>query len=286
MPPELTISTEQRPAGRLAALLSRCYGIALVSFKEKLVYRFEFAAAFVTTVLTAALQFYLWTAVAAGAPDLPLSHASLTTYVMLGQVFSFTRVGAVQRRVLYRVSGGIQSGGIATDLVRPVDYQVLQLCDSLGLFLAELLLTSTPAYAIALLLFDLAPPASFEAALGFAASLCCGFLLSFAFNFLLMMASFWTYSVRGVMRGQKAVLDLFGGALIPLALFPDWLRAIALALPFQGLAYTPLSIYIGAIRGNAIWWALLVQLVWALGLLVLTRLVWLHGARRIVIQGG
>lgn len=286
MQSDLALPAGPRRTAELRAILSRYYGIALASFKEKLVYRFEFVAALMSSVLTAALQYYLWTAVAASAVDLPIARESLITYVVLGQVFSFTRVGAVQRRILYRVSGGIQSGGIATDLTRPVDYQVLQFCEALGLFLAELLLTSTPAYAVVLLLFEVKPPASVEAVLGFAASLCCGFLLAFAFNFLLMMASFWTYSVRGVMRGQKAVLDLFGGALVPLALFPDWLRGIALALPFQGLAYTPLSIYIGAIHGTAIWSALTVQVIWSIALILLTRLIWLRGARRIIIQGG
>jgi ABC-2 type transport system permease protein len=279
-------ATFVRPsASGLRAALSRYYGIALASFKEKLVYRFEFVSALLASLMTAALQYYLWTAIEAGAVG-PVAGGSLVTYVVLGQVFSFTRVGAVQRRVLYRVSGGIASGGIATDLARPVDYQVLQFGESLGLFVAETLLNSLPAYALTLLLFRIEPPASAEAALGFAASLLAGFLLSFSFNFLLMLASFWTYSVRGIMRAQKAVLDLFGGALVPLSLFPEWLRAAALALPFQGLAYTPLSIYTGAIQGDDIWRALLVQLAWAAALIGLTRLIWLRGYRRIVIQGG
>jgi ABC-2 type transport system permease protein len=271
---------------RLRAALSRHYGIALASFKEKLVYRFEFFTALLASTLTAALQFYLWSAVEASGAGLAMPREALMTYVVLGQVFSFTRVGAVQRRVLYRVSDGVTSGGIATDLVRPVDYQALQFGESLGLFLAEMLLTNLPAYGIALLVFGIAPPASGAAALGFAASLCAGFLLAFAFNFLLVLASFWTYSVRGVMRAQKAVLDLLGGAVIPLALFPDWLRAAALALPFQGLAYTPLAIYTGTIQDGAIGWALLAQVGWAAALIALTRLVWLRAHRRIVIQGG
>jgi ABC-2 type transport system permease protein len=82
------------------------------------------------------------------------------------------------------------------------------------------------------------------------------------------------------------VLDLFGGALVPLSLVPGWLRGIVLVLPFQGLAYTPISIYIGTIQGEAIWWALLHQLVWSAVLLGLTRLLWLRGFKRIVIQGG
>ncbi len=260
------------------------YGVALASFKEKLIYRFEFVTAFGASLMMAALQYYLWAAIAASDPGLP--REQLVTYVVLGQVFSFTRVGAVQRRILYRVSGGITTGGIATDLARPVDYQALQLGESLGMFVAEMILTNLPAYLVVVWLFGIALPVSSEAAWGFAASLGAGFVLSFAFQFLLVMASFWTYSVRGVMRAQKAVIDLFGGAIIPLSLLPGWLQNIALVLPFQGMAYTPLSIYTGAIHGADIGWALLGQVIWAVALIGLTRLIWLRGFRRIVIQGG
>lgn len=286
MQPDAALPVGRPRTSGFRAALSRYYGVALTSFKEKLVYRFEFFSAFMASLMTAALQYYLWNAIAANTTSLPLPASQLATYVVLGQVFSFTRVGAVQRRILYRVSGGIASGGIATDLARPIDYQVLQFFEALGTFLSEMLLTNLPAFVVSVLLFQLAPPASAEAALGFFTSLCAGFLLSFAFHFLLMMASFWTYSVRGIMRAQKAVLDLFGGALVPLSLFPDWLRTIALALPFQGLAYTPLSIYIGTIQGQAIWWALLHQVAWAAALIGLTRMLWLRGFKRIVIQGG
>ena len=65
-------------------------------------------------------------------------------------------------------------------------------------------------------------------------------------------------------------------------------QVLALVLTYWavGLAYTPISIYLGDIRGAAIWWSFLVQLGWAVALAVLTRLIWLRALRRLVVQGG
>ena len=42
----------------------------------------------------------------------------------------------------------------------------------------------------------------------------------------------------------------------------------------------------GEIEGSAIWTNILGQLAWGIGLLLLTRLLWLRARRRIEIQGG
>jgi ABC-type uncharacterized transport system permease subunit len=101
-----------------------------------------------------------------------------------------------------------------------------------------------------------------------------------------MILAFWTFSAVGIIYARRAAVDLLAGSIIPLALFPDWLRAVALVLPFQSLAYTPISIYLGRISGAAICWGILTQLGWAAALAILTRLVWLRALRRLTIQGG
>ncbi len=145
---------------------------------------------------------------------------------------------------------------------------------------------SPGGHLFALVVFGIAPPASPLAALGFAASLVGAFLVAFSLDFLLMILAFWTYSAGGIIYAKRAGLDLLAGSIVPLTLFPDWLRGVALALPFQSLAYTPISIYLGRIGGAAIWWSILVQLGWATVLVLLTRLVWLRALRRLTIQGG
>ena len=156
----------------------------------------------------------------------------------------------------------------------------------MALFLAEILLINFPAYMLVVLLFDINPPASLAAAIGFVASLVGAFLLAATLNYLVSLIAFWTFGLLGVLYAQKALMDILAGTIIPLSLFPDWLRTIALALPFQGMAHVPLSIYIGTIEGADVWVEIFKQWAWVAGMLVFIRLIWIRASKMIVIQGG
>lgn len=263
---------------------NRHWGIALAAIKGELAYRFEFFSAILGTLVTTLLLYFLWSAIYQSAASIAMAYQSLITYVVLGQAFSFARPG--QRRVIIRIASKIRTGDIALDLVRPTDYQLLHLSDTLAAYLVEILMVSLPSYALALLVFGIDGPASWEAALGFVASLAGAFLLVFSLDFFIGLMMFWTVSVWGLTYAKMGLVDVLAGTIVPLSLFPPWLERIAMALPFRGIAYVPLSIYTGAIRGPDIWLNILSQLAWGIVLMLLTRLVWLRARRRLVVQGG
>jgi ABC-2 type transport system permease protein len=279
------------PAARRAELirclregLNRHWGVAQAAIKGELVYRFEFFSAILGTLLTTVLLYFLWTAVYDSAVAMELPRQSLITYVVLGQAFSFGRPG--QRRAIMRISSNIRTGNVALDLIRPTDYQLLHFSDTLAVYITETLMVSLPSYALALLVFGIDAPASWAAAAGFALSLAGAFLLVFSLDFFIGLLAFWTVSVWGLTYAKMAVVDVLAGTIVPLSLFPGWLERVAMALPFRGIAYVPLSIYTGAIRGADIWTNILAQLGWGVALILLTRLLWLRARRRLVVQGG
>jgi ABC-2 type transport system permease protein len=264
--------------------LNRQWGVALAAIKGELAYRFEFFTAIVGTLLNTVLLYFLWSAVYESAVSMEMSYQSLITYVVLGQAFSFARMG--QRRILMRIGVNIRNGNVALDLLRPTDYQLLHFSNALAAYFMETLMVSLPSYGLALLVFGIDPPASWEAALGFVVSLAGAFLLVFSLDFFIGLMAFWTYSVWGLAYAKMAVVDVLAGTIVPLSLFPGWLERVAMALPFRGIAYVPLSIYTGTIRGAEIWSNILIQFVWGIALILLTRLIWLRARRRLVVQGG
>lgn len=286
----MTVSTSASASASVSVLdkaregVVRHAGVVLAAVKMELAYRFEFITAIVGTLLTTVMLYYLWTAIYNSAASMEMSYDGLITYVVLGQAFSFARPG--QRRMMMRIASGIRNGNVSLDLLRPTDFQLLRLSETFGSFLMETAFVSLPAYALALLVFGINPPASVEAAIGFTVSLLSAFLLAFSLDFVIGVLAFWTYNVWGLGYAKIALVDILAGTLIPLSLFPDWLQGIALALPFQGIAYTPLSIYVGTLTGPDIWSAIGVQLAWGVGLALLTRLLWLKARRRLTIQGG
>ena len=273
-----------KPMSRIREGLNRHLGIITAAIKQEMAYRFNFFTSIVGALLTMALLYYLWSAIYHSATSMEMSYQALITYVCLGQAFSFARPG--QRRILVRIGYGIRRGDVVLDLIRPTDYQLLTFSETFGAYLMEIAMVSLPSYLLALLVFGIDPPASLEAALGFIVSLMGALFLVFSLDFLVGLMGFWTFSVWGLGYAKIAVIDTLAGTIIPLTLFPDWLRRIVLALPFKGMAYTPLAIYVGEIEGSAIWTSILGQFAWGIGLVLLTRLLWLRARRRIEIQGG
>src|SRR4051794_18064692 len=155
-----TSESARKPSavGQIRALVPRYSGIALISVKEKLAYRFDFFFSLAISLVCMVLLVYLWRAVYRNATALDLPLRDLVTYVCLGQAFNFARIGWAQRRLLFSINASLQSGDIVFDLIRPVDYQAMQFSQVLGQYVAEMILINAPAYLVALLVFHIAPP--------------------------------------------------------------------------------------------------------------------------------
>ncbi len=264
--------------------INRQLGVVAAAMKIQMAYRFDFFMAILGSLLTMSLMYFLWASIFRSSTSIEMSYPALITYVCLGQAFSFARPG--QRRIMMRISQGIRSGDVLLDLVRPTDYQMLIFSDTIGAYLMETITVSLPSYLLAVFLFRIAAPVTPEAAAGFILSLIGSLFLVLSLDFFIGLMAFWTFNVWGLGYAKIAILDILAGTIIPLTLFPEWLRRIAMLLPFKDMAYTPLAIYVGQISGSAIWTSILIQFGWGIGLVLLTRLVWIKARRRIEIQGG
>ncbi|HYH02910.1 MAG TPA: ABC-2 family transporter protein, partial [Bacillota bacterium] len=130
-----------------------------------------------------------------------------------------------------------------------------------------------------------APP-DFEAGLTFLMSLFLGFIIAFALNSITIMLAFWTTNVHGAQLAKRALVEICSGVLIPFEFLPLWLKEIVNYLPFQGMAYIPISIYTGRITGTAIYCNLAAQLGWAVMILLIAQLIWNAASRQVTINGG
>jgi ABC-2 type transport system permease protein len=91
----------------------------------------------------------------------------------------------------------------------------------------------------------------------------------------------WGLSVVRVGAGS-----FFSGALVPLVMMPGWLQNVVAAMPFAQALAVPISFLSGiATLADAprIW---LIQLVWLVSMLVLSRAVFNLAVRKVTVQGG
>jgi ABC-2 type transport system permease protein len=204
--------------------------------------------------------------------------ADTITYVWLGQGL----IATVYIWGWFDFALRIRTGDVATDLVRPVHPVRYGLAFDLGRALYHAVFRGIPPFLLGALVYDLTYPAELWRWLAFVVSVALAVAVSFGFRFLYNAAAFWTVDYRGPAMIAMIVANLLSGFIVPLAFFPDWLKAIANATPFPSMVQTPIDVFVGQSDATA----LLVQLFWCVVLLAACRAVFAAGTRKVVVQGG
>jgi viologen exporter family transport system permease protein len=185
----------------------------------------------------------------------------------------------------FRMAFRIQSGMVALDLVKPVDYQRSRFAEAIGGLWMEVLIVLAAGAGVAILLGGVTVPAGPSVAL-FAISMLLLVPLKFLILYVTSLACFWTQSYMGVQWARIAVVNLLSGALIPLTYLPDWLGTAAKWSPFAGLTSTPALIYSGRVGIGEGLLLVAVQLGWVVALWFGARLLWRSAVRQLTVNGG
>ena len=257
--------------------------VFITALQQSMAYRGRTFMTLLANLIWVIMLYYLWQTVYAGTDAIQgFTWAQMRSYILLSyavnMLLSFYSAG--------RMMAPVRTGEIAQDLLRPLDYLYSQLAMTLGGAVIEGGLSALVTLLLGTAVFGILPPVSPAAALLFLVSIVLGFLIKFLVTFLTALLCFWTVNSLGLLWAQSAVINLFSGALIPLAFFPGGLRTLTQWLPFQGIVYTPVSIYLGQIQGTAVIQALAVQLGWVAVLWIGARLFWKTAIRALDIQGG
>ncbi|MFZ5828021.1 MAG: ABC transporter permease [Bacillota bacterium] len=253
------------------------------AFLTALAHRVDLWGTMLSTLVMLLVQYALWRAIyAAGSGEIGgFTLSEMLTYVLLGRVVAtFT-----SPEVTFWLQIRVRRGTIALDLARPIDMQLVLFAQGLGTNLFRLVAVGIPAFGL-LWGLGLTPLPGPDRLLLFALSLVLGYLILFGLNFLLGLVILQTGSGNGLDDLEEMVIRLFSGRFLPVTLFPDWLRAVSRALPFEGIYYLPLAIYTGAIAPSEMALALGRQALWCAALLLAGRLLWARAVQRMVVQGG
>lgn len=268
-----------------AATLRRYTPFAASSLQSLLQYRSTFLINAVTATTAVGVQVFLWRAVYAGrAGGLPGGYdlPGLTTYVLLAQVLGLLQASRVDEEV----AGEVQRGDIAVSLLRPVSYPLARFAAGLPVSLCNAGLVAVPVVLLYALLLPLTAP-SWTGCVLFVLSAGLSLVIGFGVNLLVGLAGFVTTNIWGVRIVKDSVVAFFAGQVVPLALMPGPLAAVAHVLPFQGMVDGPLRLLLGRYDGAAGAAGILaVQALWAAVLTGLAALAWRGAVRRVEVLGG
>lgn len=216
----------------------------------------------------------------------PMGFSELTSYIWLQQAFlAMAAVWFFDADIFESIA----TGGIAYELVRPMDLYGIWFAKNAGTRLSRTLLRCVPVLAVAFLLpepWGIAPPADLFTFACFLFSMVLSFLVVVALVMLVYIATIRSVSPLGPRVFIGALSELLAGSVVPLPFFPDGLREVAELLPFASGQNVPLRIYSGNLAGGAMLSAILLQLFWAAALIFGGRL-WMRACeKKIVVQGG
>ncbi len=268
-------------AARLARSTRKYAALALASARRALAERGALAGRVVFLGVILFIFSRVWeTVLARGA--VAVSGAGKTELIWYLAVTEWCVLSIPQ--VYLAIESDVRTGDIACRLVRPVSYLGAQLAEALGETGLRLLVLGPAGAGIAFALSGAWPsdPRGLLLALPLAALASVLAVLSTA---AIGLSAFWIVDTSPIYWIWQKLAFVLGGLLLPLELYPDWLRAVARFSPFPAMSWGPGRMAFGFAPGAALE-TLLELLVWSA--LVGAGLVWLsrRARLRLSVSGG
>jgi ABC-2 type transport system permease protein len=237
-------------------------------------------------ILSSLIVIFLWIAIYRSAGKEVMGEYSIgemVTYLLGGGLINTFILTTAENP---ETSQNIQDGTLSTYLIQPINPFGIWFFRDLGsktfLFVLGLL-----GYIIVFSFFGkyLVFTVSLEHLLFFLISLMLASLLQFFLFQSLSLLSFWVENTYGIRFTMRVIMEVVGGAIIPLSFFPQILQKIFLFLPFPFLIYLPMRIYLGKIPLDQVSLELSEEGGWIVGLALLNLILWKKGVRQYVSMG-
>jgi ABC-2 type transport system permease protein len=177
----------------------------------------------------------------------------------------------------------VQTGDIATDLQRPVDFQLQWLATDYGRAAYQFFARGVPPFLIGSLVYEVRMPEHASTWLLFLVSIVLAVTVSYALRFIVNVSAFWLLDWRGMNTLSIVLTSALSGFLVPIAFFPAWAVPLLENLPWASVIQAPIDVFLERPGADAWFWR---QLAWSFVLLALGRAMFAAGARRLVVQGG
>jgi ABC-2 type transport system permease protein len=218
---------------------------------------------------------------AANTPQ-PMTLEEMITYIWLGQAL----LGLLPWAADPTIVALVRTGGVAYELLRPVDLYWFWYSRAIAQRTAPTLLRSVPMFVLAFLFLGMRLPPSLASGMAWAAATFCAVLLASAISALTGITLLWTLSGEGLGTLIPAMVTLLSGMLVPIPLLPEWAQPVLNALPFRGVIDIPFRLYLGHIAPTQALPMLALQLAWTAAIILFSRWLLRRGLRRLVVQGG
>ena len=257
--------------------------LAMIGIKEHTAYLNSVWANFLAKVIYLYMQFALWNALFASnkGSNIPLSYDETIRYIIIATIISTF----MECDVIAWINGQIQSGDVANQLIRPLDYKFMIFAKHIGTSAARILIYTIPLGLLITVFYHGELICRGQLLYGII-SILLAYLIQFLYSLIIGLMAFWLIVTWPLNMLLAAIYKLLSGSWIPTAMFPEILTKINLFLPFRAIYAIPVTIITTPMSFESICENLFVQLVWLAALSLISESVWVVGKNKLVVQGG
>jgi ABC-2 type transport system permease protein len=260
--------------------MQKYWHVVKIGLSNTLVYRVNFFFRGAFSLLPLLATILLWRTIYRGQSGEVAGYSlagMISYYLMVTIVDTLTAVTEDD----WQIAADIKDGNISQFLLKPINYLAYRLC---LFFSGRLIFTIVSLVPVGIFIFYwrryFVGPAGGLALGCFVLSTFLTGLLQFFMSFTMALLAFWLLEVSTLIFMLFAVEYIAGGHLFPLNILPPALARVLSYTPFPYQLYFPVSIYLGQVKGAALWRGLLIQSGWVLFFFVLARTVWGRGLRK------
>lgn len=251
--------------------------------QRAMAYRFRLVLWVISGYIYLVTSYFLWRAI----------YNSTETGVLNGFVFSEMIAYVLLIYAVIEITGSlagwmigreVSDGSIAMNLIRPINYSARVFSCAFGRNAFTAVVTALPLVLITGIFFH--TTTTLPQMILFLISIFLSFCITHFFDMCFSMISFYTTYIWGLQMLKYALLRFLSGGIVPFALLPGGLSRFFELLPFAGLGYTPVMIFLGKYQGRELLFFVGLQVFWLLFFWGLSVLLWRWAVKRLTILGG
>jgi len=254
-----------------------------VNWAEQWQYRANLIMYLLYWLVSPIIYLAVWTSIANSKGDVNGFTANdfITYYMTLLIVDQIT-----SNIIIHTFAYKIQDGTLSGELIKPIHPM---LTNALVNNIAFKGLTISGLIPIWILLFFVFKPdfssVTLNGILLSIPAMLLGFFIGYLLSATITALAFWTTRVYSVHEFFYALILLFSGQFVPLALMPRIIQDIAQFLPFQFLIYFPIQLILGNLSTTQITQGFVTAIIWLVISLTLFTWTWRNGVRRFSAVG-
>lgn len=258
-----------------------------LSLEERLVYRGDFALGTFMRFLPIVTQIFLWGAVFAANGDQKIVGYSYRDFVAYYLLTMIARAFSSMPGLSSSIALEIRNGGVKRYLVQPIDMLGFLFLQRIAHKLVYYVVAFVPFAVVFFLCRGFFPgwpsPDVFAA---FLLSLVLAFVLGFFLEATMGLLGFWFLEVSSLLFVYMLFTFFCSGHMFPIDMLPGIWKTLVESTPLPYLAYFPAAVFLGKIQGPELARGLIVEVLWVLFFIVVSRLAFYYGVRRYSAFGG